>query len=158
MKKPILKNSDYFWGTLFSICLILIPILATTIIFIFDDGFDIGTIIMLAISLVIMLITGLVFLVIAPKIFVSKVMINGEGIEWSLYKKQLNFFDWKDIKGIYAGHGYRMRVIYFDLSPSNEEFYIKINRKRLKLFIRLCPIQELKEQLQRIKVSFWKIK
>ena len=160
MKKPILKNSDQFWGLLGSVSLFALIMLIMIVIEI-NKGIweDILTIFVIVSCLPILICISA--FIICPKFFISKVFINECGIAWLLYKKQIKFIKWEEINFIYPGNRYRMRVILFDLLNSSGnpdlDFYIKISKKRLKLFIELCPIPELKEQFQKIKISFWGI-
>ncbi|MCL2540592.1 MAG: hypothetical protein FWE53_04175 [Firmicutes bacterium] len=112
--------------------------------------------------LIIPLTMSFLLFVVAMKRSLSKIYISEQGLEHRFFKKQLKFIGWDEIQLIGKHSQYisifdkrNLKLILKNKNTGNlEMFYFNCSNKIRKTLIELCPVEEIKTQLEQIEFRF----
>lgn len=156
MKNTFYKNRES------NISCIIICVFLFLITFIPSISYKIIPVLIVSIILPISIL--LIYFVVTKETSLSKIYLTDKGIEWKLFNKQLKFIRWEEIQIIEKLSGVSraemtqsLKVILKTRTESlydNDSFRFNCSKKIKRTIIALCPIEELKKQLEEIKFVY----
>jgi len=91
--------------------------------------------------------------VVFRKEFLSKIHLSEKGIEWKYKEKQLRFIAWEEIKSWKKSTEGSTQNLLLEFEEG-KDFIFNCSKKIKRTILELCPIPELKEQLEPIKFVY----
>jgi len=144
MKIVYLKNKEHLWGLLVSIIFlqsvflyVIIYTKATEAIIIFFSS----------------LLIFLLIIFFGRKYFFLKVEINNNEIIEKYKKKIKKIHKWEDIVDVLKSFHLRTRNLRF-INKESKEILINVNNRKIRKIIGVCPREDLKEKMMKIKFVF----
>lgn len=102
---------------------------------------------------------GFIVLFINIVLFIQKhfnrVQIDYEGITWFFRKNNTVFIKWEEIDSLRRSSEWRIRSVrVYSKRIDDKDLYFNVNYFRLKKIINLCPIDDLKTQLNKTRIFY----
>lgn len=102
---------------------------------------------------------GFIVLFINIVLFIQKhfnrVQIDYEGITWFFRKNNTVFIKWEEIDSLRRSSEWRIRSVrVYSKMIDDKDLYFNVNYFRLKKIINICPIDDLKTQLNKTRIFY----
>lgn len=102
---------------------------------------------------------GFIVLFINIVLFIQKhfnrVQIDYEGITWFFRKNNTVFIEWEEIDSLRRSSEWRIRSVrVYSKMIDDKDLYFNVNYFRLKKIINICPIDDLKTQLNKTRIFY----
>ena len=85
----------------------------------------------------------------------NRVQIDYEGITWFFRKNNTVFIEWEEIDSLRRSSEWRIRSVrVYSKMIDDKDLYFNVNYFRLKKIINICPIDDLKTQLNKTRIFY----